>query len=394
MSPFRGDISSLDNPHVRLVRSLQDKKRARYREGRYVVEGHKMVAQALAAGYRPALAFFTADYAAGVPVAGEEAGEAPPAVGPDAPAALLAALAAGETALWQVSPEVMAALADTVTPQGIAAGLPMAQPDAAQARVAGFLLVLDNLRDPGNLGTILRTAQAAGVDAVALSAGCVDLYSPKVVRAGMGAHFRLAVLPGQSWDEIAALAAGKQVLLADLQGTLTPWQVDWRHPTALIIGNEAHGAGPEARALAQQAVRLPMEADLESSTLPSRAAVFMFEAQRQRRWRITRPPDSPSSSANSFSAECVLVPQAIRIPLQAPGVFAQRAEMPTYTRPTGFSGVPPVGPAMPVVETPTSTPRARRTPAAMAAATSALTAPWAMSISCGTPSTSRLTSLA
>lgn len=248
-----------------------------------------MVAQALAAGYRPALAFFTADYAAGVPVAGEEAGEAPPAVGPDAPAALLAALAAGETALWQVSPEVMAALADTVTPQGIAAVLPMAQPDAAQARVAGFLLVLDNLRDPGNLGTILRTAQAAGVDAVALSAGCVDLYSPKVVRAGMGAHFRLAVLPGQSWDEIAALAAGKQVLLADLQGTLTPWQVDWRHPTALIIGNEAHGAGPEARALAQQAVRLPMEADMESLNAAIAAAVFMFEAQRQRRWADHSP---------------------------------------------------------------------------------------------------------
>ena len=175
-------------------------------------------------------------------------------------------------------------MADTVTPQGIAAVLPMAEPDAAAARLAGFLLVLDNLRDPGNLGTILRTAQAAGVDAVALSMGCVDLYSPKVVRAAMGAHFGLTVLPGQSWDEITALAAGKQVLLADLGGDLTPWQVDWRRPTALIIGNEAHGAGPEARALAQQAVRLPMEADMESLNAAIAAAVFMFEAQRQRRW--------------------------------------------------------------------------------------------------------------
>ena len=94
MSPFRGDISSLDNPHVRLVRSLQDKKRARYREQRYVVEGHKLVAQALAVGCRPALAFFTADYTADGSAAGQD----------DTPQALLTALAAGETSLWQVEP--------------------------------------------------------------------------------------------------------------------------------------------------------------------------------------------------------------------------------------------------------------------------------------------------
>jgi TrmH family RNA methyltransferase len=147
--------------------------------------------------------------------------------------------------------------------------------------------VLDNLRDPGNLGTILRTAQAAGVDAVALSAGCVDLYSPKVVRAGMGAHFRLAVLPGQSWDEIAALAAGKQVLLADLQGTLTPWQVDWRHPRR-SYRQRGHGRAEVPRpGAAGRAAR--MEADMESLQRCIAAAVFMFEAQRQRRWADHSP---------------------------------------------------------------------------------------------------------
>lgn len=289
-----------------------------------------MVAQALAAGYRPAFVFFTAQYAAGYG-AGYSAGAAAgygeggaeygaDAAGyggdggdcdePDEPTgtdeygagysagaageearALLAELAAGDTALWQVSPEVMQALADTVTPQGIAAVVPMAAPDVARAREAGLLLILDNLRDPGNLGTVLRTARAAGVEAVALSAGCVDLYAPKVVRAGMGAHFRLAVLPGLAWAEIASLATGRQVLLADARGELTPWQVNWRQPTALIIGNEAHGASPEARALAPCGVRLPMEADMESLNAAIAAAVFMFEAQRQRRWADHAPAD-------------------------------------------------------------------------------------------------------
>lgn len=251
-----------------------------------------MVAQALAAGYRPAFVFFTDQYAAGhsVGAMADTLEEAVAVPGAEA-RALLAGLAAGDTALWQVSPEVMQTLADTVTPQGIAAVVPMAVPDVARAREAGLLLILDNLRDPGNLGTVLRTARAAGVEAVALSAGCVDLYAPKVVRAGMGAHFGLAVLPGQTWAELALLAAGRQVLLADADGEWTPWQVNWRRPTALIIGNEAHGAGPEARALAQRGVRLPMEADMESLNAAIAAAVFMFEAQRQRRWADHTPSD-------------------------------------------------------------------------------------------------------
>ncbi len=81
------------------------------------------------------------------------------------------------------------------------------------------------------------------------------------------------------------------MLLADADGEWTPWQVNWRRPTALIIGNEAHGAGPEARALAQRGVRLPMEADMESLNAAIAAAVFMFEAQRQRRWADHTPSD-------------------------------------------------------------------------------------------------------
>jgi TrmH family RNA methyltransferase len=258
-----GTITSPDNAHVKYVRSLH-KKRARYREQRYLLEGLRLVGHALNAGYRPALAFHTTEFASGP---GED---------------LVRALHASETPTWVATPAVMARIADTVTPQGIVAVLPIPDPPPISPD-ASLLLVLDEMRNPGNLGTILRTAQATRVDAVLLTPGCADPYAPKVVRAGMGAHLALALHPDLSWQEISRRTSATRRVLADAAAPLTLWEWDWSVPTTLIVGGEAHGAGPEARAAAEAHLRLPMAEGAESLNAAVATAVFLFEAARQRR---------------------------------------------------------------------------------------------------------------
>ncbi|MHB0856635.1 MAG: TrmH family RNA methyltransferase [Anaerolineae bacterium] len=262
--PFLGAITSADNEHIRYARSLHN-KRARYQEKRFFIEGLRLVAQALHEGYRPVLAFLTPEFAAS-----------------DVGARLAQELVSGETRVWQVTPQVLATLSDTKSPQGIVAVAGMPNPVPQRIQQASLLLVLDDLRDPGNLGTILRTAQATGVEAILLSEGCVDAYAPKVVRAGMGAHFQLPLFVDMTWPAIRDALAGKQRILADAAGTYTPWDLDWRQPTALLIGNEAQGAGPEARALADLTVRLPMAPIVESLNASIATAVLLFEAMHQR----------------------------------------------------------------------------------------------------------------
>lgn len=259
-----GNIASPDNAHIKYVRSLE-KKRVRYREKQYYLEGLRLVAHALQRGIQPAFVFCT------------EAFTHDPRG-----AELVAQLDQTNTPTWIVAPAVMDTISDTVTPQGILAVVPMPDPSPALARQADLLLVLDGIRDPGNLGTILRTAQATGVQAVLLSKGSVDPYAPKVVRAGMGAHLDLSLLPAMEWADIIPLIADKQRVLADAEGPVTLWDVDWRPPTALIVGGEAEGASPEAWEATQLVARLPMQGAAESLNAAVATAIFLFEAQRQR----------------------------------------------------------------------------------------------------------------
>jgi len=261
---IRGTIRSTANPRARYVRSLH-KRRARYRERRFIIEGQRLLTHALLGGCELALAFCTEAFADS-----------------DAGSAILDRLETGHTEVWSVSDEVLEYVADTKTPQGILAVAAMPEPDESPAHAATLTVVLDNLRDPGNLGTILRTCQATAVGAVLLSIGCVDTYSPKVVRAGMGAHFALPILPNLTWEEIGRLTRGRHCALADAGGERTPWDVDWTVPSSLIVGCEAHGAGARARELARVTVRLPMEGDTESLNAAIATAVILYEAYRER----------------------------------------------------------------------------------------------------------------
>jgi TrmH family RNA methyltransferase len=161
-------------------------------------------------------------------------------------------------------------------------------------------IVLDELQDPGNLGTILRSAGGAGQTAVWLTEGSVDFYSPKVVRAGMGAHFRVPSAYGVKWPELAERlkAAGvEQIFLAeseaDEEANVRPrktlalpdiayYEVDWQKPSAVIIGNEAHGASQEAWQLATHTLHIPMPGGAESLNAAVAASLIIFEALRQR----------------------------------------------------------------------------------------------------------------
>ncbi|MDQ4075656.1 MAG: hypothetical protein M3220_05330, partial [Chloroflexota bacterium] len=134
-----------------------------------------------------------------------------------------------------------------------------------------------------NLGTLIRAAAAAGVDAVVVPKGTVDPWSDKVLRAGMGAHFRLPIREGLSWSEVAPLLDGLTVRLADASGEVTYDEVNWTHPSALIVGGEAHGAGQSAEQRTDQAISIPMANDVESLNAAVAGSVILFEAFRQRR---------------------------------------------------------------------------------------------------------------
>lgn len=144
----------------------------------------------------------------------------------------------------------------------------------------GFCLLLENVQDPGNVGSILRTAAAAGVDQVWLTAGCADIWSPKVLRAGMGAHFRLPLLERVSLDEVLADFAGA-VAITTLEDATSLYQSDLRGDLVLALGSEGGGVSAELSARATQRLHIPMTDAVESLNVAAAAAICLFERRRQ-----------------------------------------------------------------------------------------------------------------
>ncbi|MBN1146102.1 MAG: RNA methyltransferase [Anaerolineales bacterium] len=239
---------------------MQSSSRARRQEGVFVVEGVRLAEEALACGWPIELALHSADL--------DERGQA-----------LLDRFAARNVPLEQVAPHVMSAASDTETPQGILVVLqqrPLPLPASLE-----FVFIPDQMRDPGNLGSMLRSAAAAGLDAALLPPGTVDAFSPKVVRAGMGAHFRLPIHT-LGWKQIRTHLESLQVYLAAAGAGLPYTQADFRRPLALIVGGEASGASAEAQALATTQIHIPMPGGGESLNAAVAAGVLLFEALRQR----------------------------------------------------------------------------------------------------------------
>ena len=252
-------ITSLTNDKVKFVRSLAERKH-RVKEQRFAIEGARLIDDALAADLTPDWVFCTEQ----LPSRSQET---------------LGRLKKREVEISSVSEAVLKACSETETPQGLIAVLPF--PRLTVPSEPKMILIADSLRDPGNLGTLLRSAAASDVDVVLLSPETVDAYNPKVVRSAMGAHFRLPITEA-TWTEIADRVRDLKLYLAAADGELTYSAVDWTQSSALIVSSEASGASQDAAQLATQRISIPLSREVESLNAAVAASVILFEAQRQR----------------------------------------------------------------------------------------------------------------
>ncbi len=196
------------------------------------------------------------------------------------------------SALIEVSERVIEAISETQTSQGIVCVLPLNALDHARIQVQRVqayrpaLLIMDALTDPGNMGTILRTALAADVERVLLTPDCADYYSPKVLRAAAGAHLMLPVETDLSWlaigeRVIAHCGQAPHILLAEASSPTRYYDLDLKKPFALIIGNEAHGPSQAAGMLATHSVSIPLASSVESLNAAMATGIILYESVRQ-----------------------------------------------------------------------------------------------------------------
>ncbi|MBN1316868.1 MAG: RNA methyltransferase [Anaerolineales bacterium] len=227
-----------------------------------VVEGSRLVYDALLSGLTPQFVFYTDEWY-------ENQAASP----------LRELFQENHVPAFLVSDQVMTSCADTETPQGILAVIPF--PHLLPVKELSFVLLIDQIRNPGNMGSILRTAAAAGTDLVILVPGNVDPFNPKVLRGGMGAHFRLPILELE-WDEVEQRLQGLDVWVAAAGDGIYYDRVDLVRPVALIIGNEAVGVGDWAGELATGRIMIPMAGGVESLNASVAAGILLLEVVRQR----------------------------------------------------------------------------------------------------------------
>jgi TrmH family RNA methyltransferase len=181
-----------------------------------------------------------------------------------------------------VSEDILAAIATTVQPDGVVATAKRGEEN--QVPLTGLVLAVETLQDPGNLGTMIRTAAAAGASGLWLSDDSVDLDNPKVLRASAGQWFRLNKAVSQDLKATVQQSqqAGMQVIATLPTANLTYWEVDWRKPSLILLGNEGAGLSDDLAAMADTQVKIPLSPGVESLNVAISAAVMLYEAQRQK----------------------------------------------------------------------------------------------------------------
>lgn len=255
-------LQSRDNPRLKLLQRLVAKPRECRKAGVALLDGVHLLAALLDSG--------------GVPEWGVVSA---PALARDEVAAAVA-LAESRGCEWFLLEEgLLRTVAPTQQPSGVLALMPL--PAKGRGRpAAGFALLLEDIQDPGNLGTLLRSAQGAGVAQVLLSRGCAEPWAPKVLRAGMGAHFGLRLFEDQDLPAFARQQGG--VLAAAADGTLSAWQADLAQAGGVAIGNEGAGLSPVLRRACAAAVAIPLAPGCESLNAAVAGSVLLFERARQR----------------------------------------------------------------------------------------------------------------
>lgn len=258
------ELTGLQNPVVKAAAELKQKK-YRTQNGLYLAEGLRTAEEAVAYKAVETLFYVATD--------------------DDRTMRLLEDAAMQNIKLVCVNENVMKKIADTETPQGIIAVCKMRQPKLETLLAGGkMLLVLDRVGDPGNIGTMLRTADAAGIGGLVLLKGCADIYAPKTVRSSMGSLFHIPVLSGVSEQEFVSTAkkAGYDLLVTCLDGADNLYKADLSGRIAFVMGNEAGGVSETLLEKADKRVYIPMAGRAESLNVAMAAGIVMFEALRRK----------------------------------------------------------------------------------------------------------------
>jgi TrmH family RNA methyltransferase len=258
-------ITSSHNPRIQRIRELLTQKRARENEKAFVVEGVRLLEEALKNLWLPERVVFSSNLS--------ERGKM-----------LIRGFQDKKIDCEEIPDMLMQSLSATEHSQGIL-GI-VAYREIPLSRTLDFILILDNVRDPGNLGTILRTAISNGVQVICLTPGTADAYAPKVVRAGTGAHFRIP-LRVMDWIAVERLCHQEvkpplKILASDAEQGEPIWKTNLCGPVAIVIGSEAEGISKEGSKVCDGHVTIPMPGKTESLNASIAAGILMYETVRQR----------------------------------------------------------------------------------------------------------------
>ena len=250
-------ITSRDNAVLKLARSLH-KKRGREKSGRYFAEGVRLVNDVIS---------FVPKQIDCIIVSEKFFSENRDFIN---------TLDKDGKFVYSTSDKAFREICDTETPQGIAAVLKLPPEGEVDFGKMEYVLALDGVSEPGNMGTIIRTAEAAGIECICLSRGCADIYSPKVVRSAMGSVFRMRFCKFDT-DTVKELkSAGFKIAATALYNSMPIENAGLKGKRAIVIGNEAHGVSPEVLAESDVAVRIEMKGDAESLNAAVAAGIAMY----------------------------------------------------------------------------------------------------------------------
>ena len=260
-------IKSRDNSLLKLARAVRDGKVS----GLIFVEGLRLCEEALRSGLQVEAAIYSDEIAR-----------------KERAANLISKLGPACDRLVQVSENLLATISDTKTPQGIVviAKRPESGKTILEAGGDGsrLLVVMHGLNNPANVGAIMRSAEAAGANGVITTISTADPFLPKALRGAMGSAFRLPVWNGPTLTEALTWCAehNLQTVCTDLNAKTSYTEIDWKTPRALIVGPESIGLNPEEVSMASDAIRIPMQGEVESLNVAVAAAIVLYEAARQR----------------------------------------------------------------------------------------------------------------
>ncbi|MDE6210008.1 MAG: RNA methyltransferase [Lachnospiraceae bacterium] len=269
------EITSLSNPQIKYIKSLQNKPSLRKKEGLFVVEGLKIFMET------------PKNLIKSVYISDNMLEDLSKGKGFTEDIRKKALLKLENISYTKISDDISKSISDTVTPQGIFVIIKNFKydlKDIIKKNKAQTFLVLEEIKDPGNMGTIIRTAEGAGISAIIMNSKCVDVFNPKVTRATMGSIFRVPFIIEETLNNSIKLLKENGVVTyaAHLSGSEYFDEENLKGSVAIFIGNEAKGLSDEVTKMADRLIKIPMEGELESLNAGIAAGILMYEAKRKR----------------------------------------------------------------------------------------------------------------